>query len=113
MLWKDGGKRFNDPTNDVDFTFTKYLFKKVKVMLIDVFPQFFTVKIDFIRWEISCNNNGYKIHSFSVYFQRAYIIVLLLHIAFDEHKNNTNNSTRIRLSTKPFIKGHGRLALLQ
>lgn len=49
MLWKDGGKRLNDPTNDVDFTFTKYLFKKVKVMLIDVFPQFFTVKIDFIR----------------------------------------------------------------
>lgn len=34
--------------------------------------------------------------------------------AFDEHKNyNTNNSTPIRLSTKPFIKGHGRLALLQ
>lgn len=67
MLWKDGGKSLNDPTNDVDFTFTKYLFKKVKVMLIDVFPQFFTVKIDFIRWEISCNNNGYKIHSFCIF----------------------------------------------
>lgn len=37
MLWKDGGKRLNDFIKDVDFIFMKYLFKKVKVMLIDVF----------------------------------------------------------------------------